>query len=151
MALIPVKLNEFKQELLFNFRLLLSGGLLSIVHFRLFWFSPTKGERRGSYWFLSYFYWGICVGFLGSKNIIILFLLYSFSFGLLDFLLSSNLESWISSWLLGDFNICFLDIIIVSSYLECRISSWLLGYFYICCCWFLVFHFLSDEYLNYLK
>ena len=32
MALIPVKLNEFKQELLFNFRLLLSGGLLSIVH-----------------------------------------------------------------------------------------------------------------------
>jgi len=51
-----VKLNEFKQELLFNFRLMLSGGLLSIIDFRLFWFSPSKGERRGSSWFLSYFY-----------------------------------------------------------------------------------------------
>ena len=132
---------------MFNFRLFLSGGLLSIVHFRLFCFSPTKAERRGSSWFLSYFYWGICVCFLSSKNIIILLLLYSFSFVLLDVLLSllsSNLESWISSWLLGDF-------IIVSSYLECWISSWLLGYFYICNSWFLVFHFLSDEYLNYLK
>ena len=136
---------------MFNFRLILSGGLLSIVYFRLFWFSPTKAKRRGSSWFLSYFYWGICVGFLGSENIIILLLLYSFSFVLLDILLSSNLEIWISSWLLWNFNICFLDIIIVSSYLECWISSWLLGYLNISCSWFLVFHFLSDEYLNYLK